>query len=640
MPAFSLKNKSLLVTALSIAISACGGSSGGGGGPEVSPNPEPLTPTTSLELLDPTPGAGDKFGSQVLQLPNGNIVVTDSGDSSVVEKNGAVHLYSPRSATPISSVYGDNGNDQIGRRIALVGDNYVIASPNDTVDGIANAGSVRLMHGRTGEQLAIVTGKTANAFLGSGGITQLTNGHLVVASPSTAVGNLSGVGSVQLLNGVTGEPIGEPLTGVAENDVFGSDVYALPNNNYVIVSSSASNGALEDVGSVVLVDGETGRQIGTTLFGDQENDRLGRKKLAILKNGNYVITSPDDNLGDISRAGSVRLFNAITGEQIGSTFYGDQTDDLIGSNGTFTLDNGNYVVASANDNEKGVSYAGSVRLFDGETGAAIGSPIVGDANNDQIGGDITVLPGGNYVIASASDNENGLEDVGSVRLINGETGQPIGQPLAGDNIGDSLGSRGVRVLNNGNYVVASHLDDENSVTDSGSVRLINGRTGEQIGEAFVGDNQDDRIGFTGVAAFSNNNYLVSSQTDTVNGVTFAGSVQLFNGATGETIGTLKAGESATDQLGRSGIVELNSGNYVVISFFDNENGIEDAGSVRLFSATSGEQIGDAIVGEAQFDMFIAVAQQGVGGDYYILSQNGADKGGLEDSGRVRIVVPE
>ena len=132
---------------------------------------------------------------------------------------------------------------------------------------------------------------------------------------------------------------------------------------------------------------------------------------------------------------------------------------------------------------------------------------------------------------------------------------------------------------------------------------------------------------------------MSSQVDTVNGVAFAGSVQLFNGGTGESIGTRKAGESDGDQLGRGDIVELDNGTYVILSLFDNENGIEDAGSVRLYNSTSGEQIGDAIVGETKLDMLFAYLVESTDGDYYLLAQPAADKSNLEDSGQVRIVVP-
>ncbi|WP_419811999.1 hypothetical protein [Bacterioplanoides sp.] len=646
MPDFPIKNKSLLVAILSAAVSACGGGGGGGGGnpdPGTDPQaptaitPTPLqVPTASLELIDPTPGAGDEFGSTgIVQLSNGNIVVRDQLDSSVAEHNGAVHLYSPLSATPIASLYGDNANDSLGSIVELVGDAYyVIASPFDDVNGLVDAGSVRLMNGNTGEQVAMVSGPTANALLGSGSITELGNGNFVVASPNAAQGNLSSVGSVWLVNGETGQAIGEPLTGVAENDRFGNKVFVLSNNNYVITSLNADVNGIENAGSVVLVNGETGEQMGATLNGDEANDTVGRNDAVDLGNGNYVVTSSLENNGDATRAGSVRLFNGSTGAQIGATLFGEAASHQLGSLGTYSLGNGNYVVASPSDSNNGV-IGGSVRLFNGTTGAAIGTPIRGDSAGDQFGR-ITVLPNGNYVIRTRFDDENGVTEAGSVRLVNGTTGVQIGPALVGDNDQDMLSTLGVVALNNGNYVVASQLDDVNGVSNAGSVRLMDGDTGEEIA-LFTGNDPTDAIGR--VLALNNNNYVVLAAGDTVNGVDDAGSIRLFNGSNGAAIGDATVGDIEDDLLGRDRGIALASSKYVVLSSDDDENGIVDAGSVRLFDGNNGRQIGDAIVGEATDDMSAAVAQQGVGGDYFILTQRRADKGGLEDSGRVRIVLP-
>ncbi|MCW9030252.1 MAG: FG-GAP repeat protein, partial [Gammaproteobacteria bacterium] len=74
----------LLTSVIMMAVlSAC--SNGGGTNPQV----------TSYELLDPTFAAGNKFGTSVAILPNGNIIVSAPYDSTYAVNGGAVHLFNP-----------------------------------------------------------------------------------------------------------------------------------------------------------------------------------------------------------------------------------------------------------------------------------------------------------------------------------------------------------------------------------------------------------------------------------------------------------------------------------------------------------------------------------------------------------------
>ena len=137
--------------------------------------------------------------------------------------------------------------------------------------------------------------------------------------------------------------------------------------------------------------------------------------------------------------------------------------------------------------------AGSVRLMNGATGAQIGPTLVGDSAAERLGSGcafsrsgVTALANGNYVVASPQSDEGGLVDAGSVRLIDGNNGQQIGAALVGDEASDFLGSGGVTALPNGNFVIASPLDDNGGLAEAGSVRLIDGETGAQIGNAVTG----------------------------------------------------------------------------------------------------------------------------------------------------------
>jgi hypothetical protein len=233
---------------LTLLLGACGGGGGGGGG---------STPVSSLDLLDPTPGASNQFGASVIQLANGNIVVSEPNDSSVAAYSGAVHLYSPFSSTPIASIYGDVAYDRLGSTsiTALGNNNYVIASAYDNEGGLAYAGSVRLVDGSTGLQIGTtLAGDVANDSLGSTSITALGNNNYVIASANDNEGGLAYAGSVRLVDGSTGVAIGAAIVGAVANDMYKVQVIAPVSGDYYILSQPyADDGGQVDAGRVRIV---------------------------------------------------------------------------------------------------------------------------------------------------------------------------------------------------------------------------------------------------------------------------------------------------------------------------------------------------------------------------------------------------
>ena len=249
-----------------VFLSAC---SGGGSGSNTN------TSVTSFELLDPIAAINNKFGTKVVILPNGNIVISAPTDSSVAApSSGAVHLYNPYTQTLIASFYGDSANDQLGSSsiTALANNNFVIASRYDDDGATVDAGSVMLVNGTTGAQIG-----------------------------STLVGNL------------TGDQLGS------------SSITALANNNFVI-ASQYDDETVVDGGTVRLVD-TTGAQIGSTIAGDVASDQLGSSSITALANSNYVIASSIDDEGSIPDAGSIRQMDGATGNPI-RTIVGSVTDDI------------------------------------------------------------------------------------------------------------------------------------------------------------------------------------------------------------------------------------------------------------------------------------------------------------------------
>ena len=593
----------------------------------------------SLELVDPSPGANDQFGSIVIQLANDNIVVSDPGDSSVATNNGAVHLYSQFSSNPISSIYGDLEEDQLGSFsiTALSNSNYVIVSQVDDEDGVFNAGTVRLIDGNTGEQIGpTLAGETEGDFLGNGGVTALSNSNYIVASKRDNEDGVSSVGTVRLMDGYTGIQIGASLQGDTNSDSIGGDITLLSNENYVVSSTVDDENGVVNAGSVRLIDGETGIQIGPALVGDQEDDRLG-ERVSALENNNYVVVTSRDEVNGVLSAGSVRLVDGNTGEQIGTTISGESINDQVGNLSTTGLPNSNFVIASSFDDE-GSPNTGSVRLIDGISGDQIGPTITGNSEFDFLTISIAALESSNYVVTVPTQTVNGNSFAGSVRLIDGTTGLQISPSITGINSDDLLGVSGIEALDNNNYVIASGAEDTGSViVDSGSVRLIDGNNGREIGATIRGDDPNDSYGSGGITTLNNNNYVVISPSDDENGITDAGSIQLIDGNTGIKIGLPITGDTQDDFVNAK-IFELNS-NFIVISENDDADGIVDAGTNRLIDGFTGELIGSIIVGASPSDMMSANVIKPISDYYYILSQPLADTDLNVDAGKVRIVVP-
>ena len=106
----------------------------------------------------------------------------------------------------------------------------------------------------------------------------------------------------------------------------------------MIATQNDDVGGVSNAGSVMLIDGATGSQVGTTISGDDANDLLSFSSVTSLGNGNFVIASHNDDVGGVVNAGSVMLINGTTGAQIGTTISGDDFDDQLGRSSVTLVD--------------------------------------------------------------------------------------------------------------------------------------------------------------------------------------------------------------------------------------------------------------------------------------------------------------
>ena len=401
--------------------------------------------------------AGDRVGTFVTALTNGNYVVASPNwTNGEADSAGAATFGSGTSGvsgviSASNSLIGSSWGEYVGTSVtALTNGNYVVAS----------SGSATFGNGKTG-----ITGKVSpsNSLVGresGGSITALSNGNYVVSSPywndrrgAATFGNgTTGIkGTVSESNSLVGSKAEDQISG---GEGVYTGVTALSNGHYVVISPEWDNGAIVDAGAATWGDGTKGVtgavSPSNSLVGSKAEDRVGFAVTA-LTNGNYVVGSPHWDRAAVKDAGASTFGNGSSGVkgQISATnsLVGSTAGDQIGGTGGGTdgenvslvvpLTNGNYVLITPSWDKGGIVDAGAVTFANGATGItgeiSASNSLIGSTANDQIGfsrngGNFNVietvkaLPNGDYAIGSVSYDNGALVNAGAVTYGNGTNG--------------------------------------------------------------------------------------------------------------------------------------------------------------------------------------------------------------------------
>ena len=601
---------------------------------------------TYFHFTDPNADTGS-FGTHMVALSGGNIVITDPNDDFGATNAGAVYLFDGTSYALISTLTGSHDNDKVGIKgiTALSNGNYVVASTgavtwgngttgitgevnssnslvgtkadyvgNNGVTALTNGNYVVLSANWGGSKGAVTWGNgttgitgavssrnslvgTKDDFVGYHGVTALTNGNYVVASASWD-GKRGAVTWGNGTTGITGEVnSSNSLVGTKDDFVGLNGVTALTNGNYVVASANwgGSKGAVTWGNGTTGITGAVSSR--NSLVGTKA-DFVGFNGVTALTNGNYVVASAWWDNRSVADVGAVTWGNGttgITGEVNSSnSLVGTKADDRVGSKGVTALTNGNYVVASPNwsGTRGAVTWGNGTTRITGEVNSS--NSFVG-TKDDFVGNNgVTALTNGNYVVASADwDGKRGAVTWGNGSTSSGRiTGEVSSRnSLVGINANDKVGSKGVTALTNGNYVVASTYWDgkRGAVTWSNGTKGIVGEV--NTSNSLVGTTAGDRVGVNGVTALTNGNYVVASTYWDNGNVTDAGAVTWGNGTTGLT-GEVNSsnslvGTTAGDRVGVNGVTALTNGNYVVASTYWDNGNVTDAGAVTWGNGTTG-----------------------------------------------------
>lgn len=646
-------------------------------GTSLGSSPQALEDRTLLaagfpEFIDPNPSQGNGFGTTVLPLSTGNVVITAPGDDAGGLDAGAVYLFNGANGQLISTLLGADDYDAIGSGgvSELTNGNFVISSPEWDNGSVVNVGAVTFGSGTTGISGVVsaansLVGSTSQDRVGSTDVTPLTNGNYLVVSKGWSNGAIVNAGAVTFGNGSTGVrgPVSatNSLVGTKANDLVGLDgIVVLPNGNYLVVSSAWNRNSVPQVGAVTFGNGVTGTvgsvSSSNSLVGSTTYDSVGEDGVTVLSNGNYVVASASWDNGLAADAGAVTFGSGVSGisgvVSASNSLVGTASDDLVGVYRTIALPNGNYLVSSPFWDNDGIIDAGAVTFCDGTTGrtgsVSVLNSLVGSSNGDTIGSaDRVVLANSNYVVCSPYWDRGTVVNAGAATFgsgTNGVTGVVSAlNSLVGSTAEDQIAASGAVPLSNGNYVVQSPWWNNGLVTSAGAVTFGNGTTGivgaVSVFNSLVGTTAYDSIGGVGVKPLTNGHYVVASPLWDNGSDENAGAATFGNGNTGVN-GPVSTGNSlfgsAFDYVATR-IVALANGNYVVSSP-DWNNGAEiSAGAVTLGSGVAGTvgrvSESNSLVGQQSND-FVGQAVYALSNGNYVVTSPDWDNGTTTNAGAV------
>lgn len=241
--------------------------------------------------------------------------------------------------------------------------------------------------------------------------------------------------------------------------------------------------------------------------------------------------------------------------------------------------------------------------------------------------------GGELIMVGISRDDDYLQDSGSVYCYVRATGDPINKLFPDDaEPGDLFGASVAYGGEGGEAVIAvgSVRDDDNGVEDSGSVYLFDPVSGLQV-KKLRADEPGEEDYFGGPLAIEGSVLAVGVRCDDDNG-SDAGSVLLFDTTTGRQTRTLLADDGgANDWMGTS--VAIGGGRVIAGAVWnDNANGV-DAGAAYVFDAATGQQVAKLLAPDGSARDYFG-AKVAIGGGVIAAQASGDEHAGQAGTGSV------
>ncbi|MDG1390125.1 MAG: hypothetical protein P8P79_16930 [Halioglobus sp.] len=492
-----------------------------------------------------------------------------------------------------TDLQGPDGTEAFGRKVTVLSNgNYVVVDEGWDIEGTENVGAIFVYNGETDQLISTQTGKSAGDHHGVH-IVPLGNGNFVLASPFFDHGDLADAGAVTLVDGsqaaTRSTSVANSLVGTAENQHLGAstdvtvhDVWVLRNSNYVVTNPSWGNTGVAGPGAVTWGSGTSGVSgeisssnslIGTTP-GDFDNVRVWA-----LRSGNYVVTSPQWDNGEIIDAGAATWadgYSGVVGQiSVEKSLIGTFEDEQVGThltllrNGNYVIQNGDYadeIGGNCNNCVLSATWANEYRGIAGPVSSA--NSLMSTGSNSAMS--VLRLLNGNYVVSRPGWNRGDAKAAGAVTWGDGMGGLAgevsVENSLVGTHENDQVGDY-MTALRNGNFVVLSQRWNggigaatwgDGSAPLVGDVSPVNSLTGPP--------EYAEGIGQWDATPLSNGNFLVSSnlrtQADGLERAQNCGMITWANGASG-AMGQRSVDNSFSAPDEDCFVLTLANGNYVI-----------------------------------------------------------------------------
>ena len=247
--------------------------------------------------------------------------------------------------------------------------------------------------------------------------------------------------------------------------------------------------------------------------------------------------------------------------------------------------------------------AGQVWVFNDNTGFLLGTVVSPNVERGGSFGFSVKLAGHFLVVGAPGESVNGKEAAGRVYIFSSKTGSLI-RSFVSPNV-ESDGFFGARVAQEGGLVyVGASIESVNGIHAAGRVYVFDIKTGDLV-MTLLSPNVERNSVF-GIAVDVSEGRLIVGTEDTVDGFDRAGRAYVFNTTSGSLISTLTTTNPATNGFFGSSVA-INNEIAIVGAFDESANGVNQAGRVYLFNATTGSLIMTLVSPDAQIEGSFGVA---------------------------------
>ena len=588
--------------------------------------------TQQSKLYASDAAASDLFGISVSLYGNTALIGAHSDDDNGVSDSGSVYIFTRSSAdgtfTQQAKLHANDAaaSDKFGVSVSLYGDTALIGAIEDDDNGASASGSVYVFTRSSADGTFTPQAKlhANDAAVGDNfGISVSLYGDTALIGARLDDDNgVSDSGSVYIFTRSSADGTFTQQAKLHANDAAASDKFGVSVSLYgdtaLIGARHDDDNGVSDSGSVYIftrssVDGTFTQQSKIYASDAAVGDSFG---VSVSLDGNTALIGAyyDDNNG--SNSGSVYVFKApppspppppplplfltsLVADATQPKLYASDAaaSDLFGM--CVSLNEDTALIGSVLDDDNGVSNSGSVYIFtrssaDG-TFTQQSKLYASDAAASDLFGHSVSLYGNTALIGAHSDDDNGVSDSGSVyvftRSSSDGTFAQQAKLHANDAAASDLFGRSVSLYGN-TALIGAHSDDDNGVSDSGSVYIFTRSSADgtftqqaklHANDAAVGDKFGVSVSLYGDTA------LIGARQDDDNGVSDSGSVYIFTRSSADGTFTQQAklhanDAAASDKFGVS--VSLYGDTALIGARQDDDNGVSDSGSVYIFTRSS------------------------------------------------------